>query len=263
MRPPIALYLPIALSLSLSLPASAQREAVKSKAGDASATKTDPPAHASRHADSAKKTAASQGKSVGLDGSKADGSKPDQHAEQTAYVFGLPTADGKNLPLSTYKGKVLLIVNLGRQSGFNEQMPALEKLSATFKDKGLVVIGVPSNDFGNAEPGTPAEVAKYYSDAKVDFPVMGVSSLTGVHELPLFTYLAKNKAVPDDGLHWNFTKFLVDRNGKLVARFSPEVAPDTPELTATVREVLDGTWKPKKADKGAKDGDGDGEDDDE
>ena len=241
--------------LSSCLFAGAQREAVKSKAGDASATKTDPPAHVpARHGEATKKNASMTG-----DATHATSSKDAK--DETAYVFGLPTADGKNLPLSEYKGKVLLIVNLGRQSGFNEQLPALEKLSTSFRDKGLVVIGVPSNDFGNAEPGSPAEVAKFYSDAKVDFPVMGLSKLTGVHELPLFTYLAKNKAVPDDGLHWNYTKFLVDRNGKVVARFSPEVAPDTPELTATVQEVLDGTWKPKKApDKGAKDDEDDGDD---
>ena len=249
MRKVLSVSFVITILLSSCVGAGAQREAVKSKAGDASATKTDPPAHVpARHGQAAKKTAALH----------AEGEHSNEPKGETAYAFGLNTADGKNLRLSEYKGNVLLIVNLGRQSGLNEQLPALERLNTNFKAKGLVVIGVPSNDFGNAEPGTPAEIAKFYSDAKVDFPVMGVSTLTGVHELPLFTYLAKNKAVPDDGLHWNFTKFLVDRNGKLVARFSPEVAPDTPELTATVQEVLDGTWKPKKpADKEAKDDDGD------
>ena len=173
---------------------------------------------------------------------KAEAGKKDQ----TIYSFGLPTEDGKNLPLSDYKGKVLLIVNLGRQSNYASQLPALQKLSDTFKDKGLVVLGVPSNDFGKAEPGTPAEVAKYYTDAKLNFPVMQVSTLTGVHELPVFTYLAKNKAVENDGLHWNFTKFLVDRKGKVVVCFPPEIAPDSLDMLATVQEVLDGTWKPKK-----------------
>lgn len=175
------------------------------------------------------------------------GSDPSKAKEETVYAFGLPTADGKNLPLSEYRGKVLLVVNLARQSYFVAQLPALQKLNDTFKDRGLIVVGVPSNGFGNAEPGTAAEVAKFYSDAKVTFPVMGVSTLTGVHELPLFTYLATNKTVPDDGLHWNFTKFLIDRNGKLIARFSPAVAPDSLEMMATVQEVVDGTWKPKKA----------------
>lgn len=235
--------LAIAVSLSSCLPAAGQREAVKSKAGDASAAKADPPAHLrSPHG---KKGAA--GAAAGVTAGKGLSSGEGEAKQPTVYAYGLPTEDGKNLPLSEYKGKVLLIVNLGRQSNFAAQMPALETLSDRFKDKGLVVIGVPSNDFGNAEPGTEAEVAKYYKDAKVNFPVMGVSTLTGVHQLPLFAYLAKNKAVPDDGLHWNFTKFLVDRKGKVIARFSPEVAPDSLEMMATVQEVVDGTWKPKKA----------------
>ncbi len=258
MRRGLSSCLAAAAVLSVCLLAGGQREAVKSKAGDASATKADPPANVpGRHTAAGKKG-----------GAKAPATSSDTASEhgtdgkdQTAYAFGLPTADGKNLPLIEYKGKVLLIVNLGRQSTFNTQMPALEKLNATFKDKGLVVLGVPSNDFGNAEPGTDVEVAKFYSDAKVSFPVMGLSTLTGVHELPLFAYLSKNKAVPDDGLHWNYTKFLVDRKGKVVARFSPEIAPDAPELTATVQEVLDGTWKPKKTpDKGAHDDEGDDDD---
>ena len=270
MRPCFVPSLAIAALLGLCLHAGGQREAVKSKAGDASATKTDPPANLpARHAGGGKKSGAKTlvaSKDNGPDHGTERG--PDHGADhgpdakdQTAYAFGLPTPEGKNLPLSDYKGKVLLIVNLGRQSTFNTQLPALQKLNSTFKDKGLVVIGVPSNDFGNAEPGTGAEVAKFYSDAKVGFRVMGLSTLTGVHELPLFAYLSKNKAVPDDGLHWNYTKFLVDRKGKVIARFSPEVAPDAPELTATVQEVLDGTWKPKKApDKGAHEDEGDDDD---
>ena len=238
----------------LCLIAHAQTDTVKSTAGDASATKADPPAHseASKHGKAAKKAAADAAtptKDVAADGAARSGA--DKNAkDQTVYAFGLPTEDGKNLPLSEYKGKVLLIVNLGRESTYAAQLPALQKLSSSFKDKGLVVIGVPSNDFGNAEPGTAPEVAKYYTDAKVDFPVMQVSPLTGVHELPLFTYLTKAKAIPNDGLHWNYTKFLVDRKGNVIVRFPPDVEPDSLQMTATVQEVLDGTWKPKKADTG-------------
>lgn len=254
-----------ALVISCSVFATAQREAVKNKAGDASPTKADPPAHAEgRHPGGVKKKAdpASPKKNGGeiaeagpgpADNDKSDGPREGARAEgkqPTAYDFGLPTSDGKNLPLSDFKGKVLLIVNLGRQSSYNAQLAGLQKLSDTFKDKGLVVIGVPSDDFGKAEPGTDADVAKFYADAKVSFPVMQRSTLTGVHQLPLFGYLASNKAIPDDGLHWNYTKFLVDRKGKVIVRFSPEVAPDSLEMLATVQEVLDGTWKPKKPSEG-------------
>lgn len=238
-----------ALLIGTNPAAEAQREAVKNTAGDASATKADPPAHseASKHGKAAKKAAADAAKptkDTAADGAAKSGG---EGKDQTVYAFGLPTEDGRNLPLSDYKGKVLLIVNLGRESTYASQLPALEKLSSSFKDKGLVVIGVPSNDFGAAEPGTAPEVAKYYTDAKVDFPVMQVSSLTGVHELPLFTYLTKAKAVSNDGLHWNYTKFLVDRKGNVIVRFAPEVEPDSLQMMATVQEILDGTWKPKKS----------------
>ena len=253
----------VALLLLWCLAAGAQREAVKNTAGDASSAKADPPAHseASKHGKAAKKAAADAAAPT-KDIAAKSGAVKSEGKDQTVYAFGLPTEDGKNLPLSDYKGKVLLIVNLGRESTYASQLPALEKLNSGFKDQGLVVIGVPSNDFGAAEPGTPPEVAKFYTDAKVDFPVMQVSPLTGVHELPLFTYLTKAKAVPNDGLHWNYTKFLVDRKGNVVVRFAPEVEPDSLQMLATVQEVLDGTWKPKKAAGKGEEAAGDDDDDD-
>ena len=248
------LGLPLLLSVAFCSVAQGTR------ARGASPAATTDPGAGSKHAKAPKKTSTPAPPHAGDDAGASGAPKGEDEKNRTVYAFGLPTADGKNLPLSSFKGKVLLVVNLGRQSSYAAQLPALEKLSDTFKDKGLIVIGVPSNDFGNAEPGTPAEVAKFYADAKVNFPVMQVSSLTGVHELPLFEYLAKNKAVENDGLHWNYTKFLVDRNGKVVVCFSPEVAPDSLAMMATVQEVLDGTWKPKKPEGKDKPSD---EDDDE
>lgn len=169
---------------------------------------------------------------------------------KTVYDFGLPAEDGKNLPLSEFKGKVLLIVNLGRESSYADQLAGLQKLSDTYKDKGLVVIGVPSDEFGAAEPGKEEEIAKYYANAKVTFPITQLSTLTGVHQLPLYDYLVKNKAITGNGLHWNYTKFLVDRKGKPIVRFGPDVAPDSLEMKANILEALDGTWKPKKPDEG-------------
>ncbi len=167
--------------------------------------------------------------------------------EKTAYDYELPGADGKALKMSTFKDKVVLIVNLGRGSSYNAQLPALQKLSETYKAKGLVVIGVPSNEFGAAEPGTDAEIQKSYAEAKVTFTVTPVSSLTGVQELPLFAYLTKGKTVPPGGaVHWNYTKFLIDRQGKVVARFEPDAAPDSPEMLTTVDQVIRGSFKPHK-----------------
>jgi glutathione peroxidase len=111
-----------------------------------------------------------------------------------------------------------------------------------------VVIGIPSNDFGAAEPGTALEVQKAYTDAKVDFPVMSLSKVSGDDELPLFTYLTKSKGAPAGGaVHWNYTKFIVDKKGNVIARLEPDVAPDSAEMLATIDQILDGTYKPKKA----------------
>lgn len=184
-------------------------------------------------------------------------------AEKNAYDFTLPGADGKDVPLSTFKGRYIVIVNLGRKSSYGEQLPALIKLNDAYKDKGLVVIGVPSDQFGLAEPGTPAEIQKAYADAKVDFPVMAVSKITGDDELPLYGYLTKGKNAPPGGpVHWNYTKFIIDKNGNVIARIEPDVAPDSAEMRATIDQVLDGTYKPKKANiksgmKSANDDDGD------
>jgi len=198
--------------------------------------------------------------SAAADADKAKGDK----AEKNAYDFMLPGADGKDVPVSSFKGKYILIVNLGRKSTYGEQLAALIKLNDAYKDKGLVVIGVPSNQFGLAEPGKPEEVVKAYTDAKVDFPVMAVSKITGDEELPLYGYLTKSKNAPPGGpVHWNYTKFLIDKNGNVVARLDPDVAPDSAEMRSTIDKVLDGTYKPKKADgkPGAKPADDDDDDD--
>ncbi len=152
--------------------------------------------------------------------------EPPAKPEKTAYDYSLPSADGKNVPFSNFKGKYVLVVNLARNSSYNDQLAALEKNAETFKDKGLVVIGVPSNDFGAAEPGTDTEVQKAYADAKVTFPVMAVSKVSGDDALPFYLYLTKSKGAPVGGpVHWNYTKFVVDKNGKVIARLSPDVAP--------------------------------------
>lgn len=190
---------------------------------------------------------------------------PAKDAEKTAYDYYLPGPDGKSIPLSNYKGKYLLIVNLARNSSYNSQLAALSKDADTYKDKGLVVIGVPSNDFGAGEPGTNAEIQKAYADAKVTFSVMAVSKLGGDDGLPFYQYLTKSKGVPPGGpVHWNYTKFILDKNGKVVARLSPDVDAGSPEMLATLTEVTTGTFKPKKDHgKGGPGGDDDGDDDDE
>jgi glutathione peroxidase len=167
--------------------------------------------------------------------------------EKTAYDYNLPGADGKDVPLSNFKGKYILVVNLARKSSYNAQLLALNKDGETYKDKGLVVIGVPSNDFGAAEPGTDAEIQKAYADAKVSFSIMAVSKLSGDQEIPFYLYLTKSKGAPAGGaVHWNYTKFFIDKNGKVIVRLDPDVAPDSPEMISMIGQILDGRYKPKK-----------------
>ena len=181
---------------------------------------------------------------AGKEGGRSE--KPDK-SEKTAFAYVLPGADGKDVPLSSFKGKVVLLVNLARNSSYNEQLAGLIKLSETYKDKGLIVIGVPSNDFGAAEPGTDPEIQKFYKiDNKVPFPVMARSLLTGDEKIPLYDYLTKGKAPASGGnVHWNYTKFLIDKNGKLITRLEPDVAPDSPEMLSTLDQIFSGTFKAK------------------
>ena len=171
------------------------------------------------------------------------------------------------MPLATFKGKVLVIVNLARESTFKGQLDSLGALQKKYKDKGLVVLGVPSNDFGALEPGTDAEIQKVYAnDFHVDFAIFSRMSVRGKEQSPLYEFLTRNKKNKTGGeVHWSYTKFIVDRSGKVVARFEPDVPPDSPELQATVEDVLAGTFKPpdqKDESASAKGKDRDDDDDD-
>jgi glutathione peroxidase len=166
--------------------------------------------------------------------------------KKTAYDYSLVAFDGKEVPLSTFKGKVLLIVNLASQSIFKEQIALLEQLQKTYKDKGLVILGIPCNDFGAQEPGTDAEVQKIYSsDFHLSFPVFARASVRGKDQAAVYKFLTSDKKGPTGGdVHWSYTKFVVDRGGKVVARFEADVAPNSPELAATIEQVLAGLFKP-------------------
>jgi glutathione peroxidase len=140
----------------------------------------------------------------------------------------------------------LLVVNLASQSIFKHQIPQLEELQKTYKDKGLVILGVPCNDFGAQESGTDAEIQKTYSSQfHLSFPVFGRVSVRGKDQAALFGFLTRDKKGGTGGdIHWSYTKFVIDRGGKVVARFEPHVTPNSPELGATIEEVLSGRFKP-------------------
>ena len=165
---------------------------------------------------------------------------------RTVYDYSLVAFDKRDVSLSNYKGKVLLIVNLASQSIFRNQIALLDELQKTYKDQGLVVLGVPSNDFGGQEPGTDADVQKSYSgDLQLSFPVFSRVSVRGKDQAALYGFLTGDKKGPTGGeVHWSYTKFVVDRTGKVVARFEPHIAPDSPELRVTIEDVLAGKYKP-------------------
>jgi glutathione peroxidase len=161
-------------------------------------------------------------------------------AASSVYDFTLPSIDGKPAPLSDYKGKVILMVNVASRCGFTPQYSALEAVYEKYKDQGFVILGFPANNFGQQEPGTNAEIKKFCSTKySVSFPLYAKVSVKGDDTTPLYQYLTTkaNPAVAGE-IKWNFTKFLVDRNGNVVQRFEPDVTPDSPEVLAAIEKQL-------------------------
>ncbi len=161
-------------------------------------------------------------------------------AASNVYDFTLPSIDGKPMPLADFKGKVILVVNVASKCGYTPQYTALEALYEKYKDQGFVIVGFPANNFGAQEPGTNAEIKTFCSRTyNVTFPMYSKISVKGDDQAPLYKYLTKDTPAPISGdIKWNFTKFLVDRNGKVVQRFESAVTPDSPEVTSAVEKLL-------------------------
>lgn len=143
------------------------------------------------------------------------------------YNFSINSLQGKQIDLSDYKGKVILVVNTASQCGFTPQYEGLQKLHEQYKDKGLVVIGVPCNQFGKQEPGDENDISKYcVTHYGVDFLITEKVDVNGSESHPMFTYL--RDALPGllgNNIKWNFTKFLIGRDGKPLERFAPITKP--------------------------------------
>jgi glutathione peroxidase len=155
----------------------------------------------------------------------------------TVYVFSADTLTGGPQSLSEYKGKVLLIVNTASKCGFTKQYAGLQELYEKQKDRGLVVIGFPANNFGAQEPGTNAEIAQFCSAKfSVTFPMFGKISVKGKNVHPLYAWLTNHPN--GDKVSWNFNKFLIGRDGELIAHFGSRTAPDAAELTAAIEKAL-------------------------
>src|SRR6202140_201901 len=153
------------------------------------------------------------------------------------HDFTMDALNGTPTPLANFKGKVVLVVNVASQCGYTYQYEALQALYMKYKDQGFVIAGFPANNFGAQEPGTNEEIGAFCkSKFGVTFPMFSKISVKGDDKAPLYKYLTDQTANPKTGgeIKWNFTKFLVDRNGKILARFEPAVTPDSPEVIAAV-----------------------------
>jgi len=159
---------------------------------------------------------------------------------QSAYDFTFHALqDDDDLPLASYKGKVLLIVNTASQCGFTGQYDGLEKLYQTYKSRGLVIIGVPSNDFGNQEPGTNGEIAKFCRlNYGVTFPMASKEIVTGNDAHPFYKW-ARQQVGWLGAPKWNFHKYLINRRGQLVDYFHSNTGPDSKKLIAAIEKLLD------------------------
>ncbi len=159
-------------------------------------------------------------------------------SDRTAYDFVLETLDGKPMPLSQYQGKVLLIVNTASKCGFTPQYKGLEFLYNRHKSQGLVVIGVPSNDFGAQEPGTAEEIKQFCQlNYGVTFPMTSKQTVSGPDASPLYQWLRDvlgQASVP----RWNFHKYLIDKNGHPVNYFGSKTKPDSDDLVAVIEQEL-------------------------
>jgi glutathione peroxidase len=156
------------------------------------------------------------------------------------YDFTLPSIDGKPMPLAEFKGKVVLVVNVASRCGFTPQYSALESLYEKYKDQGFVIVGFPANNFGSQEPGTNEEIKTFCSRKyNVTFPMYSKVSVKGEDQTPLYQYLTTKTAPSIAGeIKWNFTKFLVDKNGNVINRFESGVTPESSDLVNAVEQAL-------------------------
>ena len=158
-----------------------------------------------------------------------------------ANLFELtaPDIDGSNLPLSEFKGKVVLIVNTASRCGFTPQYEAMEEIFQKYRNQGFVVLGFPSNDF-HQELSSNEEIKDFCEGYRISFPLFASSSVTGLNKQPVYEFLTNSSAYQAmrGEVRWNFEKFLVGRDGKVVNRYRSGVAPDSSELLAAINGAL-------------------------
>ena len=166
---------------------------------------------------------------------------PKGEKQAMIYNFALKSIDGKEVNLSQYRGKALLLVNVASQCGYTPQYEGLQKIYSKYKDRGLVVLGFPANNFGAQEPGTDQEIKTFCSTRyNVTFPMFSKISVKGPDQHPLYQYLtnaATNPKFPGE-IKWNFNKFLVDKQGNIAARFDSKDAPESETVVGAIEKTL-------------------------
>jgi len=160
-------------------------------------------------------------------------------AEAPIHGLKVKDIDGKEQSLGAYKGKVLLVVNVATECGLTSQYAGLEDLHKKYKEKGFTVLGFPCNDFGGQEPGTEKEIKQFCrSRYQVTFPMFAKIKVAGPEKHALYEQLTgKSSSVPGE-VGWNFAKFLVGKDGKVLKRFDPDTEPDSEEITKAVEAAL-------------------------
>ncbi len=161
-------------------------------------------------------------------------------AEQTIYDFKVTQINGEEISLSQYKNKVVMIVNVASKCGFTNQYEGLEKIYNQYKDRGFVILGFPSNDFGGQEPGTEKEIQEFCKlNYGVTFPLFKKGPVKGSDKQELFKFLTKgSNSVLTGDVAWNFEKFLINKNGQLVERYRSITKPESSSITDKIEQLL-------------------------
>ena len=155
----------------------------------------------------------------------------------TAYAFSFSGLDGGSIRLAEHAGKPILIVNTASQCGYTPQYAGLQELWKRYRDKGLLIIGVPSNDFGGQEPGGPKEINQTaHGEYKVSFPLAAKADVKGAAAHPCYKWAALER--PGESPRWNFHKYLIGRDGRIAAVFSTQVEPTDPRIIAAIERQL-------------------------
>jgi glutathione peroxidase len=173
--------------------------------------------------------------------SRANGPADSGEKMNSIYDFTMKDIDRKEVNLGQYRGKVVLVVNVASRCGYTPQYEGLQKVYLKYKDRGFVILGFPANNFMGQEPGTDEEIKTFCSTKyNVTFPIFSKISVKGDDIHPLYKFLTSKDTNPDfsGDIKWNFSKFLLDKSGKIIARFEPKVTPESDPVIQAIEKAL-------------------------